>query len=108
MELVIILLVLVMLFGATRLADLGGALGKGIREFKKNVNEDDEEEKPAGQSPRAAATPTPAAAAPAPSVPVQSNGETVMAVKCPNCGALNPASAKHCSQCGTSIAAPVT
>jgi sec-independent protein translocase protein TatA len=44
MELVIILLVLVMLFGATRLADLGGSLGKGIKEFRKEVSNDDAEE----------------------------------------------------------------
>ena len=44
LELVVILLVLVMIFGATRLADLGGSLGKGIREFKRNVKEDEEAE----------------------------------------------------------------
>jgi sec-independent protein translocase protein TatA len=44
MELVIILLVLVMLFGATRLADLGGSLGKGIKEFRKEIKAEDEED----------------------------------------------------------------
>jgi TatA/E family protein of Tat protein translocase len=33
-----------MLFGATRLADIGGSLGKGIREFRKNVQYDKEYE----------------------------------------------------------------
>lgn len=95
MELVIILLVLVMLFGATRLADIGGSLGKGIKEFRKEVASDDEDEKPAES---------------AASEPVASaNGtETVSAVKCPSCGALNAVGAKFCSQCAASIAAPVS
>ena len=99
MELVIILLVLVMLFGATRLADLGGSLGKGIREFKRNVNEDDAE--PTSAPPASTATASTATAAPRP------EGEAVAATKCPNCGTLNAVSAKHCSECGTSLAAPV-
>jgi sec-independent protein translocase protein TatA len=32
-ELIIILTIVVVVFGAGRLSDLGGALGKGIREF---------------------------------------------------------------------------
>jgi sec-independent protein translocase protein TatA len=97
MELVIILLVLVMLFGATRLADIGGSLGKGIKEFRKNVKEEDKEEEPVAS----------AASAPPPSA---SNGavESVAAVKCPSCGSLNPMGARHCNQCGASIAAPVS
>ena len=34
-ELVIILVIVLILFGAGKLADIGGALGKGIREFRK-------------------------------------------------------------------------
>ena len=101
MELVIILLVLVMLFGATRLKDLGGSLGQGIKEFRSAVKEEDQE--PPTQASAAAAAPAPEAAA------VVSNGaEVVSAVKCPSCGALNDATAKHCNQCGAAIAAPVT
>ena len=33
-ELLIILVILALVFGASRVADLGGALGKGIREFR--------------------------------------------------------------------------
>jgi len=39
MELIVILLILVMVFGATRLVDIGGSLGKGIREFRRNVKD---------------------------------------------------------------------
>ncbi len=40
-ELIIILLILVVLFGASRLRGLGGALGGSIREFKQAVREED-------------------------------------------------------------------
>ena len=101
MELVIILLVLVMLFGATRLADLGGSLGKGIKEFRKEISSDDDAGSPA---PTAQASATQASSAGATTVATNGNGaEVVSAVKCPSCGALNPTSAKHCNQCGASI-----
>lgn len=100
LEMVLILLVLVMIFGATRLADLGGSLGKGIREFKRNVKEDEEEA-------AAASTSTPAASTP-PVTPSGNASDTVSAVKCPSCGTLNPVGARHCNQCGTAIAAPVS
>ena len=38
-EIVIILLVGLVLFGARRLPELGKGLGQGIREFKKGVND---------------------------------------------------------------------
>ena len=37
-ELIIILTIVVLVFGAGRLSDLGGALGKGIREFRGAVS----------------------------------------------------------------------
>ncbi len=43
-ELLIILVILALLFGASRVADLGGALGKGIREFRSEARKDEEEE----------------------------------------------------------------
>jgi sec-independent protein translocase protein TatA len=104
MELVIILVILVLLFGATRLADIGSGLGKGIKEFRKNVQEEDKEpEQPAAPTPPAQQNQASAGA-------TSSNGgmDTVSAVKCSNCGALNPVGAKHCNQCGTAIVATVS
>jgi len=43
-ELVIILVIVMVIFGAGKLPQVGGALGKGIRNFKKGVNEDEEAE----------------------------------------------------------------
>ena len=40
-ELLIILAVVVLVFGGSRMAELGGSLGKGIKEFKKAMKEDD-------------------------------------------------------------------
>ena len=38
-ELVIILVIVLVLFGAKRIPEISASFGKGIREFKKNVNE---------------------------------------------------------------------
>ena len=40
-ELLIILLIVIVLFGASRLAGIGGAIGSSIREFRKSVRDDD-------------------------------------------------------------------
>jgi sec-independent protein translocase protein TatA len=41
-ELIIILVVILILFGAKRLPELAGGIGKAIKSFKKGVNEPDE------------------------------------------------------------------
>ena len=41
-ELLVIMLVCLLLFGASRLPDIGRGLGDGIREFKKAVKEGEE------------------------------------------------------------------
>ena len=50
-ELVVILLIVVVLFGASRLPQLGAGLGQGIRSFKKAFGGEDEE-KPTQTPPR--------------------------------------------------------
>lgn len=47
-ELLIILVILALIFGATRVADLGGALGRGIREFRSEASTSEEEKEKAG------------------------------------------------------------
>ena len=42
-ELVVILLIVVILFGASKLPQLGKGLGEGIRSFKKSFGGEDEE-----------------------------------------------------------------
>ncbi|PNU19324.1 twin-arginine translocase TatA/TatE family subunit [Geothermobacter hydrogeniphilus] len=43
-ELVIILVIVLVIFGAGKLPQVGGALGKGIRNFKKGMNDADEDQ----------------------------------------------------------------
>jgi sec-independent protein translocase protein TatA len=43
-ELIIILVVVLLLFGAKRLPDLAGSLGKSIKEFRKATNESEHAE----------------------------------------------------------------
>ena len=38
-EILLILVVVLLVFGAKRLPEMGAAMGKGIREFKKNISE---------------------------------------------------------------------
>ena len=47
-ELIIILVLVLIVFGAGKLPQVGGALGKGLRNFKAGIKEGDEkeEEKP--------------------------------------------------------------
>lgn len=43
-ELIIILILVLVIFGAGKLPQVGGALGKGLRNFKDGVKDIDEEE----------------------------------------------------------------
>lgn len=40
-ELLIVLVIIALLFGASRVAGLGGAFGRGIRDFRREVRDDD-------------------------------------------------------------------
>jgi sec-independent protein translocase protein TatA len=81
-ELILILLIVVVLFGAGRLSEIGGALGKSVREFRKATQDEPKPEAPTGT------TPPPAAAG---------------ADACPSCGTVNPAGQTFCGQCGTRL-----
>jgi len=56
-EVLIIVVVIAVLFGAGRVADLGGALGRGIREFRRALREDDGEGSTAGSKDRTSDSP---------------------------------------------------
>lgn len=58
MEIGLVLIIALIVFGPKKLPDLGRSLGKGIREFKGSINGDDEpqelsvpEDKPATKTP---------------------------------------------------------
>ena len=52
-ELILILVVFVLLFGAQKLPEVGAAIGKAIREFKKNIKDvEDDIKKPVDSTPK--------------------------------------------------------
>jgi sec-independent protein translocase protein TatA len=44
LELFIILAIVVVLFGATRIGDIGKGIGRGIREFRREIRDGQDEE----------------------------------------------------------------
>jgi sec-independent protein translocase protein TatA len=96
-ELILILAVVVIIFGVGRLPEVGGAIGKSIKEFRKSAREP--EDRRQLSEPEARSEVEPPAAKSSPAAPP--------AVDCPQCGASNAAGAKFCSECGTSLGARV-
>ncbi len=41
MELLIILVIIILIFGANRIGEIGGALGKTVREFRKELKDEE-------------------------------------------------------------------
>ena len=80
-ELIVILVLAIVLFGAGKIGDVGGALGKSIREFRRAANEEE---------PRAQ---TPSSEAPNPQR------------FCPGCGNPVRDADRFCSACGARLGA---
>lgn len=53
-ELLMILVIVLVLFGARRVPEIGASIGKGIREFKKNISDVDREVRQPLSEPRSA------------------------------------------------------
>jgi sec-independent protein translocase protein TatA len=64
-ELIILLVVVLIVFGPGKLPDIGNAIGKGVREFRKASN--DLEESIRGDTKKQSSSPPAPAAGPAPS-----------------------------------------
>jgi sec-independent protein translocase protein TatA len=45
-EIIILLLVLLLVFGARRIPEIGASIGQGIKEFKRSLKDAGEDEKP--------------------------------------------------------------
>ena len=52
-EIAILLLILVLFFGAKRIPEIGSSIGKGIKEFKKGLKDAESSEPPPPQTPPA-------------------------------------------------------
>jgi sec-independent protein translocase protein TatA len=57
LEIGIVLIIALVVFGPKRLPDLGQSLGKGIREFKGSVTGETDEPRPRVEAPRAEISP---------------------------------------------------
>jgi len=98
-ELLIIAFIVILVFGVGRLPEVGGAVGRGIREFRKAAKDDGDEAKSgdsgSGDGGTMAAVEPPASA-------------TVNEVFCGECGTKNLAGNKFCASCGKELHAPVS
>jgi sec-independent protein translocase protein TatA len=117
-HLVLLLVVILIVFGAGKLPGVGAALGQSIKEFKKASNEPDDHAKAAA----AAAAESDSCQNCHVSVPVGAQfcpscgtaarpqvaaataaASTEATVFCAQCGAKNLGDARFCAQCGTSM-----
>lgn len=84
-DLVVGLVIVLVLFGAKKLPELAGSLGKSMKEFKKGVSEATEEE---------------------PVKPETSTAAAAAARKCVSCGTPLEPEWAHCPRCGTTTLPP--
>jgi sec-independent protein translocase protein TatA len=114
MELVIILVIALMIFGAGKLPEVGNALGRGIKEFKKSTADDPPQINSSTAQPAPAPPPvaTPAATVPASSAAATSAAPTAAAPAsapaatgafCPKCGTRATGDSRFCASCGASL-----
>ncbi len=104
LHLIIIAVVALLIFGPSKLPELGRGMGKAITEFRKGIKGGSEENPPADQPVQAASiTPLPPVQ---PVSPPASQGvvNTSGSLFCNQCGAPNPAMARFCNKCGAPIA----
>lgn len=109
-ELLIIALIVVLLFGPGKVADIGGSLGKGIREFRRVTREDDDAPGGAaanGSAPPATGTPPALGDAGAANGAVSTPGAARVRF-CTECGGQVREGQKFCTSCGTAVTAGVT
>ena len=113
MHLLIILIIVLMIFGAGKLPEVGSALGRGIKEFKKATNEEEKLPPPAATTtvppsaaPAASTVPSAAASeASAPSAAATSGPAAPIATGpyCPKCGTRAASDSRFCASCGASL-----
>lgn len=101
-HLILIIVVALIIFGPSKLPEIGRGLGKSINEFRKGAKEMTEGFKDEVATPEAAA---PAASVPPAAVPVtQAAAAAPSMVTCPSCSTPNPSGAAFCNKCGTKLA----
>jgi sec-independent protein translocase protein TatA len=102
-HIVIILIVAFLLFGTSKLPEMGRSLGKTISEFKQGTKEAAEGFREETHK-NSAAPATPASAAQAsPLPPAAASSSSLSRSFCIQCGAPNPAEARFCASCGAKL-----
>ena len=91
-ELLILAVIVLLLFGPAKAADLGGALGKSIREFRRASSADD------GDAPPLVSQSTQTASATAAPLPV--DAAATGAAYCTSCGQARAREQRFCTNCG--------
>jgi sec-independent protein translocase protein TatA len=92
-HIIVIILVAFLIFGASKLPEMGRSLGKTISEFRKGTKEAAEGFK---EEVKAGSTPATPAQVPPPAAGATGNF-------CINCGSPNVAEARFCASCGTKL-----
>ena len=87
-HLVLILAVILIVFGAGKLPEMGGALGRGIREFRSEVQSATQPDPENGPTAQVAGSST--------------SSPATSATFCTGCGERIPSDAKFCPNCGAS------
>lgn len=83
-ELMVILVIIMIIFGAGKLPEIGSAFGRSIKNFKTSMKEAQDDEpasEPSAQAPAQTATPAQESAAPAQPAPAQQSAATPQAAQ---------------------------
>jgi sec-independent protein translocase protein TatA len=94
-EIALIVIAIILVFGVGKLAGIGGALGKSIREFRRELKEKPED------TPKL--TKTTGAESKGEKTVAQLEGRPEKEKLCPKCGEKMPENAKFCMGCGAKI-----
>ncbi len=110
LHLVVIVIVALIIFGPSRLPEIGRGLGKALNEFRQGTKEmtesfRDEVTKPNAETPPAPAGQPPQPAEPVAMSPLPAAPQPAAGNFCPQCGAANPADARFCKACGSKLIA---
>ncbi len=108
LHLVVIVIVALIIFGPSRLPEIGRGLGKALNEFRAGTKEMTEgfREEVTKATPETPAAPAGQPAQPAQPAVSASPGaaQPVAGNFCPQCGTANPADARFCKNCGSKLA----
>lgn len=105
-ELAIIAFIVILVFGVGRLPEVGGAVGKSIREFRKATKDDEHADSAKMQSAATAESQSSTTMQSVESAPAAAAASDTMF--CSQCGGKNARGAKFCAHCGTNIVVPVS